>query len=175
MPEWEKAAIAAGIGSLFGAVGNVLMEYVRPLIAEKRLAKQMTAQLVDEMKHNVGALNGYRSFTKNLSIKDRYLPDENVMNLFRLDRFDHYFGSHKEALYNLKGSADLRLFYDRLKTPPSQLPIFFDWTKNVVAVYGMIDLGKRFLIAHRAKDIPADDEAYHADYKELLRRDKLPD
>jgi hypothetical protein len=30
MPKWEKAAISAGIGALFGIVGNALMEYVKP-------------------------------------------------------------------------------------------------------------------------------------------------
>jgi hypothetical protein len=118
MPEWLKILISAGVGALFGIVGNVAMEYVRPKIVKRQRLREMAAQLVEELISNVEILEAVKMIVEDVrgaSEIERKRAEFDVTvacTRFKSDRYAHYVAEEKITFYELRESGSIKGFYD---------------------------------------------------------------
>lgn len=123
LPDWEKVLITASAGAVFGIVGSIAMEFLKPLIAKstqrKTIRKQLGAELLDNMNNIEAAIR------VAADVKDKPAGQQaGAMNLCgvlidscKMDRFDHYFAEEKSLVYEIDDDKILQGLYALLKGP----------------------------------------------------------
>jgi hypothetical protein len=121
MPEWVKILISAGVGALFGVLGSVMMEFVKPAITKRLMKKRLSAQVVAEVTKNLNMVDSICRLFQSIEggTQKDYDTAMNytciILQTFNTDRFDYYFANQKELIYEIDITTHLGAFYVGLK------------------------------------------------------------
>lgn len=167
MPEWVKILISAGVGALFGILGSIAMEFVRPTLLAQRMKKTVRQQLIAELKNNMKSLEDLdvRVF-QNTTYRERDLqPEYNIwpgtvelfLDRISNDRYQFYFEREKAALYALDDEIHLAEFYNNIETARNYCKT---WNAAMLEVHVSLALGEgqQFLQSQGCVYAPSDDE-----------------
>jgi hypothetical protein len=156
MSEWVKILISAGVGALFGILGSIGMEYARPVIAKRRMLKEVTKQLKDEVRSGAEVV---RECVAQLETMPRESgPERQNAMLFasvflsgRLptpdDRYLHYFDHQKEIVYAIDNRHLLLPFYNGVKAFTSYASLG-DFTTAYIHAEFALKAAREFLEGH---------------------------
>jgi hypothetical protein len=118
MPEWEKSAIAAGIGALFAIVASIGMEFVKPAISNRLLNRNILKHLDTEFRDNYAALLDVGNMVRDYDAADDDLKQdiekvvrEIGMTAITTERFEHYKETQKARFYEADEGYRLAKFY----------------------------------------------------------------
>ena len=126
MSEWAKTLLSASVGAVFGIVGSVFMEYAKPFIQRLQRRDLIKRQLNDEFM---------KSYTRVMSAKraieygaDRVVAEKgyavgaarNIIEGCKRDRYDMYFESDKETVYEFDKNNRLADYYQELGSEPKR-------------------------------------------------------
>ncbi|MGB6946470.1 MAG: hypothetical protein WBE37_29000 [Bryobacteraceae bacterium] len=116
MPEWERIIISAGVGALFSIIGSLIMEFVKPRIANRVLKKRIAVHLIQEVSGTLEAIEACRRAFDEVG--DVRLSGSIAISYAgsRLEReigekYQHYFNAERVATYELDPQMLLRAFY----------------------------------------------------------------
>lgn len=121
MPEWVKILISAGTGAVLGIASNVLMEYLKPLIAAKTTSRQLKDELTEELTGNLDLLQSLKSYlaaTKDdsgVEDIDIYSRAISVATDATRDRYDYFYEENKILLHKMPGKKFLIRFYGSIR------------------------------------------------------------
>jgi hypothetical protein len=105
MPEWVKILISAAVGALFAIVGSVAMEFIKPAITRRHTLRKVRSSLHAEFLANLAnAQAAKRLMDRVLEGTEKEQLDilsyiSKLSNLIKRDRYDFYFASEKDAVY----------------------------------------------------------------------------
>jgi hypothetical protein len=112
MPEWAKTLISAGVGALFAIAGNVVMEFIKIRIERRRVARQLSVELVDVLSSVIAA--------SQLVADSRSADPErksNVANVIitflknnRLKRYAYFTNNQQSLIYGISEFEKLSSF-----------------------------------------------------------------
>ncbi len=103
MSEFTKVLIAASVGAVFGIGGNIMMEFIKPRIAKRSLKREITAQLIGEIKRNIKHLKDVRAViqaTKNgspMNVEHALYLLSNIWD----DRYQHYVADQPILIWEI--------------------------------------------------------------------------
>ena len=154
-PTWAVALIS----SLAGFTSSLLMEYVKPVIARRRIRRTIKGQLAAEIIRNMHALHRAIELTERASTKSRLNKDATVSYLKDIheqisrDRYDYYHSSDKDVVYDLDQQGNLEQFY---KMAATSLPASFQVSVPnddrhavlLIVLRLMAELGRNHMTAH---------------------------
>jgi hypothetical protein len=159
MPDWVKILISAGVGAVLGVGSNLLMEFVKPIIARRQMTRLVREQIVEEVLlaltplRIVGAENeriesrrprgpgNYASFGS--LVKD--------LEMVSFDRYEHYLEIEKAVVYGLPEFSNLAKF--RQLVP--KIISMYEGTEPVSLVHTInvaCEAAEKFLVANQRKD-----------------------
>src|SRR5438874_13033097 len=121
IPEWERTLITASIGAFVCVVSSILMEYVKPYIANRVLRGTVARQIKDEFIDNMTLLKDSQEMLGRARREGKEAHSGCLrmvlLNLICLerDRYFHYFSTAKSVLYRLDEKHSLTDFYRILK------------------------------------------------------------
>jgi hypothetical protein len=117
-PVWATTLFSASVGAVFGIAGGIFMEYAKPWIGKRRLAKVILAQLSEELLDNMGIIETANYMLGSQEIKldaERRIKLAGItLRHMKNDRFDYYFKNEKSLVYVVDKEKQLvQLHYRR--------------------------------------------------------------
>jgi hypothetical protein len=179
MPEWVKILISASTGALFGILGNIAMEYVKPWIAARVLTKRISRELADELLANARCAATAIHIIEDaenradpvFAAKARETMPLLLVNIHK-DRFAQYFEHEKTTVYAIDRQGFLRDFYEASSHLKRALATD-DITLIRLPCMLMIHYGKQYAEAHRHA-LPAIDDFWFKSYLAMPDDGTLP-
>jgi hypothetical protein len=151
MPEWVRILISAGAGAVFGILGSLATEYVKPCIVTGRMEKLISIHLNQEFLENLGELEAAGRILADAnertnSDKDHALMAvDEILRRVRQDRYDLYFRSEKSVVYKIDRSHHLSLFYSTLNREPKRVPPTSKHIETMMWMNLVVSRGKKYL------------------------------
>jgi hypothetical protein len=122
MSEWAKTLLSASVGFVFAMVASVVMEYLKPWIAKGSLRTTIAGHVGEEVLINLNMLEGALKVLLEVQADRPGFQSDDVETVGRMlkeklstDRFDNYFGTHKELVYESKRGRELIEFNGSLR------------------------------------------------------------
>jgi hypothetical protein len=150
-PEWIKVLVSGGIGTLFGLISGVFMEYLKPKMFSRKVRKEMIEGIQAELVDNLDLVNSlwtYLSssdeFTAHDDINDIVARTVSILKETNRDRYKFYLDEHKTLLYSVDKQKHLAVFYKNLDTTAE----FVGWKKGegiIASIAAARTQGKAFL------------------------------
>ena len=126
MPEWVNILISAGVGAVLGIAGNVVMEFVKPILARRRAARQLSVELVNRLSMVVAAdqllkENVFADLKRRHSVANVIIT---TLKRNRLERYAYFTGSQQSVVYEIPKFEKLRSFdnFYNFAQPPKDDP-----------------------------------------------------
>jgi hypothetical protein len=119
MPEWAKILISASVGALLGISSNILMEFVKPSIAKRKLKKLIKAHLIPEATLSVRSIEAcMRVFSEvnDVGKSGRYAMDFAKISIDCRsgEMYEHFLNEERVATHEIDRRMIVRAFYDEL-------------------------------------------------------------
>jgi hypothetical protein len=153
MSEWTKTIISAGIGAVFGIGGNIAMEYVRPIIQRRAIARQ----LVNEMLHNYA----YAVAAKEILDENGKAPAipknaivlgaRNFLSGVDPQRFKYFTGNQQSVAFAIRKIESLKDFYTILTMAGTRHSNYDTYEATIQDLAFAIETGDGFLLTHFPK------------------------
>jgi hypothetical protein len=113
MPEWVKIIISASVGALLAVLGSVVMEFIKPKIARR----QISLQLVAEVKRNLGYLKKVEEVIKAAANGEplNMAHAEYLISNVWDERFRYYMKEQPIFVYQIDRQKTLEEMYQMAK------------------------------------------------------------
>jgi hypothetical protein len=116
---WITSAISAGIGAVLAIFTNTLMEFIKPMLADRRdrksVMKQLTAEFLDNLERIDVGIRIFNDEKPKHDLNDTLIVARRIVPDLKYDRYDWNFDKHKAIVYELDDGGLLRNFYGTLK------------------------------------------------------------
>jgi len=132
MPEWERAAIAAGIGACFAIIANIGMEFAKPWIGTRLLKNRMLRHVDQEFLENYASLLASRQMMDEYALApdDRKKWAGEVAEMMRdgivRKRLDYFMENYLEMAHEVREIAQVAMFYVLFKGALASFPWSMD-------------------------------------------------
>ena len=151
LPEWVRILISAGAGAVFGILGSLATEYVKPYIVTRRMEKLIRVHLNEEFLANLGELevagriladaNGRTDSDKSHAL----MAVDEILHRVRQDRYDLYFKEEKSVVYHIDSNQHLSLFYATLNRKPKDVAPTSEHIETMMWINLVVHRGKTYL------------------------------
>jgi hypothetical protein len=115
MPEWVKLLISAAVGAVFAILGNIVMEYVKPMIQRRSIARHLMDELTTPMSFAAGMQPAFRDLLTSSATKDEKQVAVDAcrefLKTYGTPRYDYYSANHQSTIFSLPLMSDLNVFY----------------------------------------------------------------
>jgi hypothetical protein len=145
MPEWVKILISAGVGALFGILGSVVMEFIKPKISLATLKRSIATQLAFELRTNWSLVDDLSVTLTEVPVPENHTLCKNVIDStdgLQWDRYEFYLSEERGCVYEMD---PYNLFGDLLKMPPEMVELArrykFDDVRKLIETFKNLNSG----------------------------------
>jgi hypothetical protein len=139
-PVWETTLFSVGVGAAFGIGGNILMEWIKPIMAKRRERSLVVAQIGAELMENLSEWEGIgrilNKATTPSDIELAMLIAEMAASSVKTKRFEIYAEEFNDLVHMADAGNDISSVYESFgsfsvisKEAPDELR--FDVIKNI--------------------------------------------
>jgi len=123
MPAWIIALISALAGGVLGFAGSLAMEYTKPYLTRRTVRKHLNDEFVANLSR-VEAASRVLVKAQDSSFTDKsfaLLTVDSILSQNKMDRFETYFSTQKNAVYEVDTNQRLIDFYFLLNKRPTDV------------------------------------------------------
>jgi hypothetical protein len=153
MPEWVKIVISAGVGALFGSAGNIAMEYVKPVIQRRAIARQLVNEMLHNYAYAVAAKELFEENIKTPEVRKNAIVLGARKFLHGLDpqRFKYFTGNQQSVVFEISKIDSLTDFYTILSMAAIRGLNRDPFEATFQDLIFAIETGDKFLLTHSPK------------------------
>jgi hypothetical protein len=153
MSEWTKTIISAGIGAVFGISGNIAMEYVKPIIQRRAIARQLVNEMLHNYSYAVAANEILAENNKAPIIRKHAIVIGARRFLSGLDpqRFKYFTGNQQSVVFEIRKIESLTDFYMILTMAGTRSSNRDTYEATFQDLAFAIETGEKFLLTHSPK------------------------
>lgn len=115
MPEWAKLLISAAVGAVFAIVGNIVMEYVKPMIQRRSITRHLMVELTTSLSFAAGMQPAFQDLlTSSATMHEKQAAADacrDLLKTYGTPRYDYYRSNHQATIFSLACMDDLVFFY----------------------------------------------------------------
>ena len=114
MSEWVRIVISAGVGAIFGISGNVVMEFVKPIIQRGKARKQLVNEMVRYFAYVEVANDAFNRERETRPVLQKLEMVKGCKALFNSidpQRFKYLTGNQQSVVYEIPLFDNLQVFY----------------------------------------------------------------
>ena len=149
IPQWAVALISAGIGAVLSITSTIVMEFVKPHIANRRVRAKMVPLIQTEFAYDLWAIEsalrllGEAEKGGSQSRLWSTVYSVSMASGLLFDRFDHFFGEEKTSFSEMDIGMALSSFY-RGARALAQLPFDAPYANRTLLFKIAAATGRRY-------------------------------
>jgi GTP1/Obg family GTP-binding protein len=147
MPEWVRIVISASVGAIFGISGNVMMEFVKPIIQRRKAKKQIINEMLQYFAYVEVADETFNRKRDTASREEKEAMIKRCGKLFNNinpQRYNYFSSNQQSVVYEIPHFDSVQEFYSLLSKigDPSNYDPYDAFSVQLSHAYG---LGHGFL------------------------------